>query len=284
METSRGYAFDSECHSLISSSLSIKANILVDQTCRARLADFGLLTVVSDPANILPSSSYAPGGTARWMSPERISPEDFGFKTSRPSISSDCYSLGMVIYEIISGNVPFHKDIDFAVFVKVLRGARPPRDEGFPNNLWNILERCWMPQPHHRPIVEDVLQCLETCSDRTGEHNPQAAMSDPQLRTTLEIPTSIGPSSMAISSGSPKFDSTRWSSTLISPGEQSSHSWEPPINAPLGGRGILHGPQSHTDPAMPILEGVPPTVSLISNLDSTFVLLGLSTIPSPFCS
>ena len=172
---------------LLSHPLSIKANILVDQTCHARLADFGLLTVISDPANILPSSSYAPGGTARWMSPERISPEDFGCKTSRPSISSDCYSLGMVIYEIISGNVPFHKDIDFAVFVKVLRGARPPREEGFPNNLWNMMERCWMPPPSDRPSVGDVLQCLEICSDRTGERNPPATMSNPQLHTSLDL-------------------------------------------------------------------------------------------------
>ena len=107
-------------------------------------------------------------------------------------MSSDCYSLGMVLYEIISGNVPFHKDIDFAVFVKVLRGARPHREEGFPNNLWNMMEQCWMPPPSDRPSVGDVLQCLEICSDRTGERNPPATMSDPQLHTSLEVPTSRG--------------------------------------------------------------------------------------------
>ena len=279
METSRGYAFDSECHSPISSSLSIKANILIDQTCRARLADFGLLTVISDPANILPSSSYAPGGTARWMSPERISPEDFGFKTSRPSISSDCYSLGMVIYEIISGNVPFHKDIDFAVFVKVLRGARPTREEGFPNSLWNMVERCWMPQPHHRPSVEGVLQCLEGFSDRVGEgHNPQVAAGDPWLRTTPEIPTSRVES--AISPESLTFDSPPWNSTLISPDEQTFPPQNPLISTRLDGGGILNGPLSHIDPA--ILGGVPPTISSINNTESMFVLLGSLTVSSRF--
>ncbi|KAF9791125.1 kinase-like domain-containing protein [Thelephora terrestris] len=143
------------------------ANILIDQTRRARLADFGLLTVISDPENPLPSSSYAPGGTARWMSPECIFPQNFGVKTSRPSKPSDCYSLGMVIYETISGNPPFHEDRDLAVFVKVLAGERPHRELGFVNSLWYMLERCWMPQPSDRPSVENVLQCLETCSDWT---------------------------------------------------------------------------------------------------------------------
>ncbi|KAF9790923.1 kinase-like domain-containing protein [Thelephora terrestris] len=140
------------------------ANILIDQTGQARLADFGLLTIISDPTNLLSSSSYTQGGTARWMSPELIAPEDFGMKTSRPTEFSDCYSLGMVIYETISGNLPFHEDTDLTVFVKVLKGERPRREAGFTTSLWEMLERCWMPQPNHRPSVEDVLRCLETCS------------------------------------------------------------------------------------------------------------------------
>ena len=103
------------------------------------------------------------------MSPERISPQDFGVKTSRPSKSSDCYSLGMVIYEIISGNLPFHEDRDLTVFVKVLKGERPRREARFANDLWDILEQCWMPQPNDRPTVEDILQGLGTCSDRVAE-------------------------------------------------------------------------------------------------------------------
>ena len=167
--TSRGYVFYADLYSPVLFCLSVKANILVDQTGNARLADFGLLAVISDAANLSPSSSYAHGGTARWMSPERISPQDFGLKTSRPSKSSDCYSLGMVIYETISGNLPFHEDRGLTIFVKVLRGERPRREDGFANSLWDMLEWCWMARPSDRPNVEDVLQCLETCSNRTAE-------------------------------------------------------------------------------------------------------------------
>src|ERR1700753_223942 len=114
--------------------LPVKSNILIDQTGHARLADFGLVTIISDPTNFTPSTSCAQGGTARWMSPELIAPEKFGFETSRPTKSSDCYALGMVIYETISGNVPFHKCIETVVYVKVMLGEHPSRGAVFPED------------------------------------------------------------------------------------------------------------------------------------------------------
>jgi len=98
------------------------------------------------------------------MSPERIAPDRFGFKNSRPTVSSDCYSLGMVVYETISGNVPFHKDTDPAVFMKVVEGKHPPQGVKFTKSLWGMLERCWASGPNNRPSIEDVLRCLEVVS------------------------------------------------------------------------------------------------------------------------
>jgi len=142
-------------------SLSIKANILVDQTGHPRLADFGLLTAISDPTNGLSSSSSAHGGTVRWMSPDLLDPQRFGFERIRPTESSDCYALGMVIYETISGHVPFRLHCDSAVRMKVLDGERPPREAWFTDSLWKTLELCWESQPEARPSVEEVLRCLE---------------------------------------------------------------------------------------------------------------------------
>jgi len=100
------------------------------------------------------------------MSPERIAPEKFGFKNGRPTIASDCYALGMVIYETISGNVPFHKDTDVAVFMKVVvEGEHPPRGAKFATGLWGMLERCWVSEPENRPSIGDVLRCLEMVSN-----------------------------------------------------------------------------------------------------------------------
>ena len=44
--------------------------------------------------------SFTPGGTTRWMSPELLDPDRYGLPDSRPTKQSDCYALGMVVYEV----------------------------------------------------------------------------------------------------------------------------------------------------------------------------------------
>ena len=41
------------------------------------------------------------------MSPELLDPERFGLQDGRPTKRSDCYALGMVILEVLSGKPPF---------------------------------------------------------------------------------------------------------------------------------------------------------------------------------
>jgi len=53
-ETSRGYVSENHDH-LLSLMGILKANVLIDETKRARLADFGLLTIVSDTSNVISS-------------------------------------------------------------------------------------------------------------------------------------------------------------------------------------------------------------------------------------
>ena len=103
------------------------------------------------------------------MSPELFYPEDFGLEDSRRTKYSDCYALGMVIYEVLSGQVPFSRYDTFAVIAKVTRGDRPGRPqeaEGkwFTDVIWRVLECCWAPRRDERPSIEDVLQVLEEAS------------------------------------------------------------------------------------------------------------------------
>ncbi|KAF9784386.1 kinase-like domain-containing protein [Thelephora terrestris] len=139
------------------------ANILVDDNGRARIADFGLLTVVSDPAYATASSSVATAGTLPWMSPELLAPEDFGLKDSRPTKESDCYALGMVILEVLSGRAPYNQFRDVIVIRMITGGKRPERPERpwFTDDLWRTLEQCWSPQPTDRPTIQSILEFLE---------------------------------------------------------------------------------------------------------------------------
>ena len=103
------------------------------------------------------------------MSPELLYPSQFGFKDSQPTKESDRYALGMVIYEVLSGKVPFATSPDFIVMRKVVDGEHPERPEGvqglwFTDDLWEMLDRCWVTQPKSRLSIEAVLECLEQVS------------------------------------------------------------------------------------------------------------------------
>jgi len=79
---------------------------------------------------------------------------------------SDCYALGMVILEVLSGKPPFPGDSNLIVITKVINGERPEKPEGkeevwFTDGLWEILEQCWLPRPERRPAIEAVLRCIE---------------------------------------------------------------------------------------------------------------------------
>ena len=113
--------------------------------------------------------SCVEGGTIRWMSPELIDPGSFGLKESRPTKKSDCYALGMVIYEVLTGETPFSLHSTPLVIKKVLEGERPERPEGnegalFTDDLWRILALCWKHKPDERTNAKVVLQCLERTS------------------------------------------------------------------------------------------------------------------------
>lgn len=149
--------------------LFTKANILIDQNGHVRLADFGLLTIVSDSTYPTTSSSNANAGTTRWMSPELIDPDQFGFQNCRRTKESDCYALGMVVLEVLTGQAPFPRYTGLTVMKRVVDGERPGRPQGaraawFTDSLWETLEQCWSPRPKDRPTVGAVLGCLERVS------------------------------------------------------------------------------------------------------------------------
>jgi len=97
------------------------------------------------------------------MSPELLDPEAFGLKGAHATRKSDCYALGMVIYEILSGEAPFAPSKVPAP--RILRGERPERPQGrkgvlFTDTIWGVLELCWKPQPSERLNAKAVLQGL----------------------------------------------------------------------------------------------------------------------------
>ena len=141
-----------------------KLNVMIDKTGRAVLADFSLVALIPDQSTFL--STCLEGGTIQWMGPELLDPEKFGLKNRRPTMESDCYALGMVVYEVLSGQVPFSTYNSFTALRKVLDGERPKRPQGeagklFTDYIWDMMGLCWKAKPSERTTATAILLCLK---------------------------------------------------------------------------------------------------------------------------
>ena len=83
-------------------------NVLVSASGDVKVADFGIARAAA--ADVLSATSVVLG-TARYMSPEQAMGEPVG-------PASDLYSLGVVLYEMLTGEVPFEADTPVAVSMK----------------------------------------------------------------------------------------------------------------------------------------------------------------------
>jgi len=148
-------------------------NILIDSQCRARLADFGLATIVVESTSGTTTAVGKKQGTVRWMAPELLYPETFGFtgrlEKQLPSKDTDIYAIGMTILEVITGCVPFTSvRRNETVMLKAVKGDRPDRPSpGLSDALWDLLVATWVEQyarkPRERPLVSAVLTGLKKC-------------------------------------------------------------------------------------------------------------------------
>lgn len=142
------------------------ANIFVDSNGRARLADFGVTSIISHLDTVNPSSiGSRPPGTYRWQAPEILDPTTADPSDIGPSTKSDMYALAMVIIELFTGNVPFPELKDTAMLCRIMAGKRPPRPEGgrglgLSDSIWKVVEMCWQEERDKRPTIEFVLKRL----------------------------------------------------------------------------------------------------------------------------
>jgi len=91
------------------------ANLLFHQDGRLLLSDFGIARLRAMPS-LTNVGSFL--GTAEYASPEQISSNDIDYRT-------DIYSLGTILYELLTGSVPFTGSSPFAVMTRKLHDPVP---------------------------------------------------------------------------------------------------------------------------------------------------------------
>jgi serine/threonine protein kinase len=93
------------------------SNVLVDESGNCLLADFGIAHLAEGATKLTQTGMLM--GTPEYMSPEQASGEHVG-------PASDIYSVGILLYELATGRVPYKAETPVAVAIKHLTAPLPP--------------------------------------------------------------------------------------------------------------------------------------------------------------
>ena len=210
-------------------------NILIDNRRNAILTDFGVAKMLeSDHSDLTATGGIV--GTPKYMSPEQCQ----GRKDLTPA--SDQYALGIVLYEMVTGNVPFYADTPLAIIQQHLTAPLPPpRDErpDLPIAAENVIIRALARSPHDR---------YANCADFAEAFGH--ALNEPVTTPPDKINLNDTQPSMSIE---PPASQTVAGNTLAKPNSSSSATLTPtftppPISHPLPV--VIPSVQNKTNPLM----------------------------------
>jgi tetratricopeptide (TPR) repeat protein/TolB-like protein/predicted Ser/Thr protein kinase len=110
-------------------------NIMVDSESHVYVMDFGLAKA-NDQSGLTQTGAVM--GTPEYMSPEQVKGEPLDLR-------SDIYSLGMILYQMITGRRPYDEGSAYEIMMRRLKNPPPPAGEirpDIPCYLLRILDRC----------------------------------------------------------------------------------------------------------------------------------------------
>ena len=138
-------------------------NIIIDQDARVKILDFGLAKLKGVSKLTKETSTL---GTIHYMSPEQLQGKEVDNR-------SDIWSLGVVLYELLTGEVPFTGDYEQAVSYAILNeNLKPVVHKDTPEELIRIIEKCLTKNPDDRYqnafAIKDDLSLLKADSTIKG--------------------------------------------------------------------------------------------------------------------
>lgn len=134
------------------------ANLLLDENEVVKVADFGVARVQSQ-SGIMTAET----GTYRWMAPEIIEHKPYDRK-------ADIFSFGIVLWELLTGKVPYADLTPLQAAVGVVqKGLRPTIPKNIHPKLVDLLNRCWKTDPAERPEFSEITLMLQEILKEVNE-------------------------------------------------------------------------------------------------------------------
>lgn len=162
------------------------SNILVDKQGNCILTDFGIAKLYEGTAQFTNTGGII--GTPTYMSPEQGSGREV---TSR----SDIYSLGVVLYQMVTGRVPFRAETPMAVIFKHIHDPLPPPrslNPTVPEPVEGVILKSLAKEPADRyTTAGELVQALQSAIAQSG----QAATKFASLAPSPPVPQPRHPSS-----------------------------------------------------------------------------------------
>jgi eukaryotic-like serine/threonine-protein kinase len=205
-----------------------------------KVLDFGLVKVLADDSEELTQQgSFL--GSPRFMSPEQIS-------HGKVDLRTDVYSLGVIVYQMLCGKVPFEAQNSVQILIAHLQQPVPPMrernpDAEVPEALEAFVMRCLSKDPEGRPTNMDAfIRGLGECAQgmgisggfgATGLHTIDSGSSGrmptpmPPVRVMAAVPGASSSSTLTVGTGASQEDASLDAAT------------RPNEAAPQGRKGIL---------------------------------------------
>ncbi|HEY7832956.1 MAG TPA: protein kinase [Ktedonobacterales bacterium] len=171
-------------------------NILLGPDGRALLTDFGIareLDALQSGTNTQTLSvTGLPVGTPEYMAPEQLRNQPLDQRI-------DIYSLGVVFFEMLTGQVPFDAETPYAVAARVLKDDVPPPSSVNPR-IWPaldlVVQNAVARDPGARyPNMRSFAMDIRTAASRAGRSNPRwialERISQPVLDATRLTPSAL---------------------------------------------------------------------------------------------
>jgi len=156
-------------------------NMLITPDMRLKVTDFGI-------ARVLSAIHHQERSDVVWGSPQYFSPEQASGAT--PSPASDVYSLGVIMYEMLTGSLPFHASTA-AELARLHREAEPvPVSEILPDispTIEQILTKVLSKQPSQRYRTADQLGRL-LLNFGNAKNSPALALTPETVSATVIAP------------------------------------------------------------------------------------------------